>query len=263
MKDFIEKLKRVQTENVYVLTNKDVELVKGLHFLPGNRPIKESRVKALVGAFKNGEYIPPILVSVPAFIVTEGNHRLSAALECIKLSIPFKLRIYCYQDESALTTARLINNTQERWKANDRLVSYVFERIPSYIKLKEFMDKYSEIYKRESTYAINAALSALSNGRTRQSLATAFNSGKLVLKDSDIKHACEITEELKIISEVLNTKSIFGRDHIIGWDKARTRLGISFNKFIVKLTKRAKNWEDPKDTIEAWFNAYMKIASGL
>lgn len=155
--DFADMIKDIPTESVYVLTEKNADVIKALRLLPGNRPIKAKKVESLIEAYKQGVYIPPILVAVPYRFVTEGNHRLAAALECIEKGIPFTLRVYMYKDDDSLETARLINNSQDRWKARDRL-------------------------------------------------------------------------------------------------------GISFNKFVVRLRKKADTWEEPKDSIEAWFTMYLKVA---
>lgn len=114
---FAEIVKSVEKETVYVVTNKDAEFLNALNALPGNRPINKTRVHQLVEAFKNGEFIPPIIVSLPYRFITEGNHRFSAAKICLETGIPFKLLVYCYKDENALGTARTINNTQKRWNS--------------------------------------------------------------------------------------------------------------------------------------------------
>ena len=82
--DFGKLLNGVTTENVYVLTNDNRKVIEALRFLPGNREIKPKKVEDLVKAYQNKDYIPPILVSTPFRFVTEGNHRLAAALECLK-----------------------------------------------------------------------------------------------------------------------------------------------------------------------------------
>lgn len=225
--DFADMIKDIPTENVYVLTEKNADVIKALRLLPGNRPIKAKKVESLIEAYKQGVYIPPILVA--------------AALECIEKGIPFTLRVYMYKDDDSLETARLINNSQDRWKANDRLDSYVYERKEAYVRLKEFMDSYPSVFKLANVYSIQAALCILASGRTRQSMRNAFNSGKLVITEEAISHGKELMEELILISEILNTNSVFVRDHSTAWDKADT-------------------WEEPKDSIEAWFTMYLKVA---
>lgn len=84
-------------------------------------------------------------------------------------------------------------------------------------------------------------------------MRNAFNSGKLVITEEAISHGKELMEELILISEIpiqyLSETA---------WDKARDRLGISFNKFVVRLRKKADTWEEPKDSIEA--TMYLKVA---
>ena len=38
--DFADMIKDIPTENVYVLTEKNADVIKALRLLPGNRPIK-------------------------------------------------------------------------------------------------------------------------------------------------------------------------------------------------------------------------------
>lgn len=261
--EFAELIKTVRTENVYVLSNKDAELLESLHLLPGNRPIQEKRVQEMKKAFVNGEFIPPILVSLPSRQITEGNHRYRAVMECLKEGIPFELRVYMYKDASALATARVINNTQKRWSANDRLNSYCYEGRPAYVKLKAFMDKYSDQFKRNSTYSISSALCIVAGDRTRASMESAFYNGTLVIKEKHLELADTLMPELMLIAEILGTQKVFTRDYSIGWVKARTRLGISFNEFIKKLRQKAPKWVMPADSAKGWFDMYMSIAGGF
>ena len=266
-KEFAEAIKNVESEKVYVLTNKDEKLVRSLHFLPGNRSIKQERINQIAQAFKNGEFIPPIIVSVPSRQITEGNHRFKAALKCLDENIPFTLRVYCYQDNNALDTARTINNTQKRWTANDRLKSYVFEGRKSYIALKNFMDQFPEFFKKgkdsSSEYRITPALCLLSDGRTTNSMENTFYTGKLVIKQHHIDKANQYYSELIAISEILGSTACFDRYNTLGWIKARERLGMSVPQFLTILKKKAKNWKAPKDTARAWFDMYLSIAGGF
>lgn len=259
--DFTELIKDVPTEQVYVFSEKDAEAIKQLRFLPGNREIKQKKVEQLIEAFEQGVYIPPILVALPFRFTTEGNHRLAAALECIKRHVKFTLRVYFYKDEQSLDTARVINNTQDRWNANDRLNSYVFEHKPAYMALKSFMDEYPSIFKTKgNVYIVQAALCVVAKDRNRVSMQRAFNTGKLVINKDHLDWGKQLMSELTIIAEILHSSSVFARDHSTAWAKARGRLGIPFGKFVIKLRKKAPNWEEPKDSIEAWFNMYLKIA---
>lgn len=262
-KKFSELIKNVQTEHVYILTNEDEELLKSFSPLPGNRPINKKRIQGIKEAFKKGEFIPPIIVSVPHRFITEGNHRYKAAIECLEEGIPFKLLVYLYKDQKALETARTINNTQKRWSANDRLNSYCFENKSSYINLKKFMDEYPEQFKRDTTYSISSALCILAMDRSRGSMESAFYSGNLCVKEKHIEFAETIMPELLLISEILGTQAVFARDHSTGWVKARTRLGVPFAEFIKRLKQKKGKWVQPKDSAKAWFDMYISIAGGF
>lgn len=265
--EFANAIKGVESEKVFVLTNKDADLIKALHPLPGNRSIKQERVNQIAQAFKNGEFIPPIIVSVPSREITEGNHRFKAALKCLAEGIPFKLRVYLYKDDNALDTARTINNTQKRWTANDRLRSYVFEGRESYVLLKKFMDQSTEFFKKgrgnDSEYRITPALCLLSCGRASSSMESSFYSGNLVIKKHHIDRANQYYTELITISEILGSNACLEQRNSLGWIKARERLGMSVPQFLTMLKKKAKNWQAPKDTSKAWFDMYLSIAGGF
>lgn len=261
--EFANAIKDVKSEKVFVLTNENANIINALHLLPGNRSIKQERVNQIAQAFKNGEFIPPIIVSVPSREITEGNHRFMAALKCLREGVPFTLRIYLYKDENALDTARVINNTQKRWTANDRLISYVYEGRESYVKLKSFMDAHPEIFKRTNDYKIGAALCLLAKDRTRSSMDNTFYSGNLMIKDHHVKFAEEILQELMHISDILGSTLPIDRDHSTGWIKARGRLGMPVSSFMQLLKKRAKSWQVPNDTAKAWFDMYLSIAGGF
>lgn len=248
---------------MYVLTNKDSKVIEALSLLRGNRPINPKRVEEIKEAFKRGEFIPPILVALPSRQIAEGNHRYEAALKCLEEGIPFELLVYMYKDKEALSTARVINNTQKRWTANDRLNSYCFEGKQSYVLLKQFMDEYPAQFKKNQSYSISSALCILAMDRSNGSMRAAFYSGSLSIKEKHIEFAEVVMTELLLISEILKTQSVFIREHSTGWIKARTHLGISFAEFIKKLKQKAPKWQEPADSRIAWFNMYLGIASNL
>lgn len=265
--EFANAIKNVEFDKVYILTDKNADIIKSLHLLPGNRSIKQERVNQIAQAFKNGEFIPPIIVSVPSREITEGNHRYKAALKCLKEGIPFVLRIYLYKDENALNTARVINNTQKRWTANDRLKSYVYEGRSSYLDLKKFMDCYPEFFKKgkeaDSDYRITPALCLLSDDRTISSMENTFYTGKLNIKKRHIDKANQYFTELLMIAEILGNTSCLEQRNSLGWIKVRERLGMPVPKFLTLLKKKSKSWTAPKDTPKAWFNLYLSIAGGF
>lgn len=264
---FAKAIKDAKSEKVFILTNENADIINALHLLPGNRSIKQERVNKIAQAFKNGEFIPPIIVSVPSREITEGNHRYMAALKCLKEGIPFTLRVYLYKDENALDTARVINNTQKRWTANDRLRSYVYEGRNAYVELKKFMDQFPEFFKKgkevTSEYRIVTALCLLSYGRTMTSMESSFYNGKLVIKKQHIDKANQFYSELIAISEILGSTACFDRYNSFGWIRARERLGMSIPQFLNILKKKAKSWTAPKDTAKAWFDMYLSIAGGF
>lgn len=265
--EFANAIKNVEFEKVFILTNKDADIIRSLHLLPGNRSIKQERVNQIAQAFKNEEFIPPIIVSVPSRDITEGNHRYMAALKCLEEGIPFTLRVYLYKDKNALDTARTINNTQKRWTANDRLRSYVYEGREAYVALKTFMEQFPEFFKKgkdyNSEYRIAPALCLLSCGRTSSSMESSFYNGKLIIKKHHVNKANQYYSELIAISEILGSTACFDRYNSLGWIKARERLGMSIPQFLTVLKKKAKNWQTPKDTAKAWFDMYLSIAGGF
>lgn len=265
--EFANAIKNVECEKVFVLTNKDADIINSLRPLPGNRSIRQERVNQIAQAFKNGEFIPPIIVSVPTRYITEGNHRYMAALKCLREGIPFSLRVYLYKDENALDTARVINNTQKRWTANDRLKSYVYENKASYVRLKGFMDQYPDFFKKgkgvASEYRITPALCLLSDNRTISSLESTFYNGKLVIKQFHVEKANQYFTELLAISEILGSTACLEQRNSLGWIKVRERLGMTVPQFLSLLKKKTKNWQPPKDTAKAWFDMYLSIAGGF
>jgi len=257
---FMEAVQKLPKENVFLITEKNPEIIRALNALRGNRPIRQNKVSSLVKAFGQGLYIPPILVAMPSREITEGNHRIAAANECLNLGISFQLRLYFYKDSNALATARLINNTQLGWDSNDRLHSFISSNVPAYVTLKKFMDNYKEILCNGNHYAISSTLELLSNGRALSSMQRNFIAGTLKIEASDIIHAQTLLTELSAIANILNTNAVYVRHHTLAWDKARTRLGISFDKFLTKLKRKANKWEEPKDSMNSWFTMYLEIA---
>ena len=264
--EFANAVKDVDKEYVLVLTEKNADVIRAFHPLPGNRAIKKERIDQIAASMIKGEFIPPIIVSLPSRQITEGNHRYQAALRCLELGTPFTLRVYMYKDTDALSTARVINNTQKRWTANDRLKSYVYEGRKSYLLLKDFMDQFPDLFKKgkgSSEYRIIPALCLLGNGRSSNSMENTFYTGKLVINDQHVKAANQYVSELIAISEILKDKTCFERYSSLGWIRARTRLGMSVPQFLTVLKRKAKNWQPPKSTAKAWFDMYISMAGGF
>lgn len=260
---FAELVKNCESQPLYFLTEKNAELIELLHQLHGNRPVKEDRVRSLVNAIREGVYIPPILVAVPSRQVIEGNHRLAAMHKCLEQNIPFKIGMITCKDLDALETARVINNTQVRWTANNRLHSYCVEGKRSFLQLRDFMDSRTEYLKSGNNYKIISTLSLFVTSRPLRSLQQSFYKGTLSLKKEDFDKAELVYNELKIIQTILPTLNVFGDDAIVGWVKARQTLKISTDEFFRKLKKKARTLEQPKRSTVAWFDLFSHVAIGL
>ena len=83
----VNKLKQLPIEPTYVVTEKNADILNGLHLLETNREIKPNKVNDLVKAIQEGLFIPPIIVSAGTFTVIEGAHRTSAYRECLRRDI--------------------------------------------------------------------------------------------------------------------------------------------------------------------------------
>ena len=88
----VNKLKQLPIEPTYVVTEKNADILNGLHLLETNREIKSNKVNDLVKAIQEGLLIPPIIVSAGTFTVIEGAHRTSAYRECLRRGIPFTMK---------------------------------------------------------------------------------------------------------------------------------------------------------------------------
>lgn len=71
----VNKLKQLPIEPTYVVTEKNADILNGLHLLETNREIKSNKVNDLVKAIQEGLFIPPIIVSAGTFTVIEGARR--------------------------------------------------------------------------------------------------------------------------------------------------------------------------------------------
>ena len=74
----VNKLKQLPIEPTYVVTEKNADILNGLHLLETNSEIKSNKVNDLVKAIQEGLFIPPIIVSAGTFTVIEGAHITSA-----------------------------------------------------------------------------------------------------------------------------------------------------------------------------------------
>lgn len=264
----INKLKQLPIEPTYVVTEKNADILNGLHLLETNREIKPNKVDDLVKAIQEGLFIPPIIVSAGTFTVIEGAHRTSAYRECLRRGIPFTMKLYLVKDVEATETCMLINNTQKSWKANDRLISYVKQKKSSYIILKSFMETHSKYFMKGTMYNVTAALALLSPLSSNNAEA-AFRDGTLVITAEMVEKAMPTLNQLKLIGEILGARrgtgeadlSPFRRYRIKDWIRARDIMNISVDQFMNRLKRRVDSgrWEEPSE--KNWFNSYIEVAS--
>ena len=260
---FADLIQNCESQPLYFLTEKDGELIMLLNELHGNRPVKEDRIRDLVKSIKDGVYIPPILVAVPSRQVIEGNHRLAAMRKCLAEKVPFKIGMITCKDVDALQTARVINNTQVRWTANNRLHSYCVEGKRAYLQLRNFMEANSEYFKNGNNYRITPALALFSTSYTFETLRNTFYKGTLPLKKESFDVAELIFNELRLIQSVVPQIQLFSDAPITAWIKARSILNLSIEEFLRRLKKKSKSVEQPKDSRAAWFDFFTHTALGI
>lgn len=81
----VNKLKQLPIEPTYVVTEKNADILNGLHLLETNREIKSNKVNDLVKAIQEGLFIPPIIVSLSSKVLTEHLHIENACAEVFPL----------------------------------------------------------------------------------------------------------------------------------------------------------------------------------
>lgn len=106
--------------------------------LLGNRPINKSLIVSIRESINNdGNYLMynPIIVNEEMEII-DGQHRLEAAQQ------EGKPIYYVVAKGMRLRQAQVLNSKKRQWIATDYLHSYLAEKRPDYIVLKELIDEY-------------------------------------------------------------------------------------------------------------------------
>lgn len=135
--------------------------------LPGNRQISEAHVKSLMNAMRQNDLFVPILVN-DNFEVVDGQHRLEARK---RLGLPVP---YYWTSGLGLEEVQKLNSTQQGWKNEDYMKSYIELGIKDYEVYKWFRDKYGLPHR--------ASFWLLTGGDSRQ-MKNIFQSGSMKVMD--------------------------------------------------------------------------------
>lgn len=129
-----------------VLTTNDYSLFKFMH---GNRDVNKLHIKRLVESFQDEYLLTPLIVN-QYYEIIDGQHRYMAAKE---LNLPINF-IIC--NDYKLKQVQLLNTNMKNWKKIDYLNTFCDLGYDHYIKLKNFLEIYSD-------FTIECAITMLTN----------------------------------------------------------------------------------------------------
>lgn len=256
-KDFLNSLKEVKTEKMFLFTEKNIKLLEFLSFLVGNREVLSEKVRSCALRMASGQFMPPVIIALPSYQTPDGNHRIAAALLNAQSNQPFTLRVIFVEEPHPLNLARVINNNQKAWKPTEYLNSFCTESNNNYLLLRNWLSDRPQ-FRDGKFYQIKAAMQLIKGGFTKGA-ETAFKEGFLELTNEELNEIEPIYRELCDISRILGDNKCFKRDAVLGWRAAREVIKPPFHKYIALLEERKNNWLCCEDTKKAWSSAYMGI----
>lgn len=105
--------------------------------LAGNRTVSRLHVRRLIDSFQESYLISPIIVN-DKYEIIDGQHRFEAAKETGKPVY------YIVAPEYGLKEVQMLNENMKNWVKLDYLNAYCDLKYPEYLKLRNFMRKYTD-----------------------------------------------------------------------------------------------------------------------
>lgn len=258
MKTLTSLLANCEQKSVYVVTEKNAEILDHLTPLKVNREVKLESIEKIIKSISKGDWLTPIYVDSKTKEISEGNSRYLACMECRRRNIPFTLEVYFVELEDVGATCEMINNRRKNWTSEDRLNFYCKRGNESYIRLRKFMEDNPDMFMDNLKHKIAPALCLVFKSANMEEK---FRNGELLFTDDHVAQSQVLMSQLRQIGEVLTTKQPFMRYNSLGWIKASRIMAVPFDKFLTRLAKYqgAGKWNTPLDRPGLWYAAYMNI----
>lgn len=218
-------------------------------FLEANRLLNIAHVKNIMQSMESNEWIQPIFVTKDNYVV-DGNHRYRAFCNLYTTRPNFKgfLRVYYIDsDENPVKLAIKLNAGHKKWTAKDYLHAYICLNVITYIKLDQFLKKY--------TYMNIKSAIQLITGRYDEK---AFKEGYLFIPSFEYERAALMMTLLARIIATIDSKLPCKRDAVLGFRDIYMEMSSSseWEAFYSKLSQ----FRIPvKHTRTEWYKAYKEL----
>lgn len=202
--------------NVSIQQTKDYNSFKEVI---SNREVDKRHVKRLVEAIRENNmlHLNPIIVNDQLEVI-DGQHRLQAAKELNK-------EIYYIVDcKVSKQNIAGLNSNKMNWKAIDYVNYYFVEKIPEYLVLSDFINRYPVV-------PVSTLVQLLHPNQDRD--MRGFKEGKI-----NVSGSAKADEILKLINQVRNLgiELAFDRNFILAIAKCFKLEAFKPEQFIEKLT---------------------------
>lgn len=167
-------------------------------FFEENREVNETWVNELVERIDKRNLLKenPIIVD-SNFRVIEGQHRLKAAEQ---LQVPV---YYILSDGIKSSDISMLNDNRRNWKYDDYLDHYATLGKPEYIKVRDFIDKF--------TWVTPYTVIILSSSKARKTAGDLFKSGDFVFNENNAELICEQLQDFaEYIPKIFRDRTFIG-----------------------------------------------------
>ena len=190
--------------------------------MKGNRKINRLHLKRLKSSMAEDYLISPILINQNHEII-DGQHRFQAAKE---LELPIN---YIICNGYGLKEVQRLNTTSRKWNADDYMEGYAELGIESYIKYKEFKERWK--------FGHNETMALLNGSQFSGGMSEAFTDGTMNISRAQYIRAEKIAKEIyQIEPYYLGFKR---RSFIYALLKLREKPQFDFDFFLEKLSKQS------------------------
>jgi hypothetical protein len=207
----------------------------------GNRPTNPKHIKEIVESINENGMLKTLVIVNEKFEVIDGQHRLNGAKETGNPVYFIMVNGY------TLDQVRALNLNKRNWKNKDYLHGYVEEGVEDYVKLNNFYNKYSSIFRITDCMLICAETAVLATPKK-------FKQGKYKFGD------WEAAEQFVI--DLISIRKYYDGYNRTGFIRAlitaRKKKGFELDIFLRKLSLQPHKMVDCGKAHE-----YLEIMEGI
>lgn len=264
---FVEKLQKL-----FKAGKKYIELsakeLKNVGWNEYNRKINKGHLskikKDIINSLSN---FPPIVINVITGDLIDGQHRLKAFLECVRLGLipeDSKLGVILVEieEDNEFKTIVDINTNSKNWVIDDYVMTYVKQGIESYVLLDDFCREGNPLLYNAKTEKLNYINALCIIGGYRGENELKHGEANITPEHIDFGRK-KLTQISKIIKDLgLKTSGAYARGILQAWVISSEKYNHTMTEWVTEL-KKNRYWKDRPHTKSEFLDIFCLAHSAI